>query len=285
MIDVDRESSMPHPSLSAKALPPLLIALGIALPSPARGAEPPADAAEPSSSARIAELNETGARAYAERHYRAAIEKFVEAYAIDHDPNLLFNIARCYEKLGDLGAAIEKYEAFVAAPGADTEGRIKAKESLAELRQLEQQGGVTPVENAGPGEAGAGSPPSAAEGAPGVNIWPWLTLGTGVVVTGVGVTVYALGAHDHSLVTDAKGYGDPSVVYPMTRAEAQSYIDSGNTKKLVGGIALGVGGALVVTGVVWLVTGKRDAGASAQAASFTLAPSRDGVLAGYAGRF
>jgi hypothetical protein len=283
MIDrFDGESSMPHSSFIAQAIPVFLIALGVTLPTAARGAEPSADA-DAASSARIAELNETGARAYAERNYRAAIERFVEAYAIDHDPNLLFNIARCYEKLGDLGAAIEKYEAFVAAPGADTEGRIKAKESLVELRQLKEQGGVSTAASALPAGASEGSAQSA-ESAPGVNVWPWLTLGAGVVVTGVGVTVYALGAHDHSLVTDTKGYGDPSVVYPMTRAEAQSYIDSGNTKKLAGGIALGVGGALVATGVVWLVTGKSES-APAQAASFTLAPNPNGVVAGYAGRF
>ncbi len=104
-------------SWSPKTLRTVVAALGIALPSLAFAAEPAATAPDGSTSARIAELNESGARAYADRNYRAAIEKFVEAYAIDHDPNLLFNLARCYEKLGDLPAAIEKYEAFVAAPG------------------------------------------------------------------------------------------------------------------------------------------------------------------------
>ena len=115
------------------------------------------------------------------------------------------------------------------------------------------------------------------------NVWPWVTLGAGVVVTGVGAAFYALGANDHAQVTDAAGYGDPSVVYPMTRAEAQAYVDSGNTKKLVGGISLGLGGALIATGVVLLFTGKSDT--PPETASFTLAPSTDGVLAGYSGRF
>src|SRR6478735_6538118 len=121
-------------------------ALGLSL-SRLASAEPSAEATTNSTdgSARITELNETGARAYAERNYRAAIEKFVEAYAIDHDPNLLFNVARCYEKLGDLPAAIEKYQAFLAAPGADTEGRVKANASLAELERLRDQGGTKPV--------------------------------------------------------------------------------------------------------------------------------------------
>ena len=161
----------------ARALP-IVIALGVALPNVARAAEPD-PAADP---ARIAELNEAGARAYAERHYRMAIEKFVEAYAIDHDPNLLFNIARCYEKLGDLGAAIEKYETFVAAPGADTEGRIKAKASLAELQQLKEQGGVTPQDAAAPA-TGAETQASSSgdESSSKVDIWPWVTLGAGEI--------------------------------------------------------------------------------------------------------
>ena len=59
--------------------------------------------------ARVSELNEAGAKYYSARSYRRAIEKFIEAYAIDRDPNLLFNIARCYEELGETAAAIEKY--------------------------------------------------------------------------------------------------------------------------------------------------------------------------------
>jgi hypothetical protein len=265
-----------------KALPVFLVALGAMLPSTARAES--SGAADTAATARIAELNETGARAYAERNYRTAIEKFVEAYAIDHDPNLLFNIARCYEKLGDLDAAIEKYQAFVAAPGADTEGRIKAKESIAELEHLRSQGGVSPNDPTAPkGESAPAS--DSGEASSSFNVWPWVTLGAGVVVAGVGGAFYALGANDHAQVTDAAGYGDPSVVYPMTRAEAQDYVDSGNTKKLVGGISLGVGGALIATGVVLLVTGKSAGAAPAQAASFTFAPSTEGVVAGYAGRF
>ena len=262
-----------------------MVAAGIARPTSVRAAEPGADTAETSSSARIAELNETGARAYAERNYRAAIEKFVEAYAIDHDPNLLFNIARCYEKLGDLGAAIEKYEAFVAAPGADTEGRIKAKNSLIELRQLRNQGGTGPSGASGAEPAPPANDTVAAADGGSPRLWPWVTLGAGVVATGVGATFYALGVKDHNQVTSASGYGDPSVVYPMTRDQAQSYVDSGTTKKLIGGIGLGVGGALIVTSAVLFVTGKSASSAPAEAAKLTLAPSAQGLYAGYSGRF
>ncbi|HEV8547568.1 MAG TPA: hypothetical protein VGQ57_01050 [Polyangiaceae bacterium] len=277
---------MPKNPWSKRTLLAAAVALALSSPAVVQAAEPAGDAQDTSSAARIAELNEAGTRAYAERHYRAAIEKFVEAYAIDHDPNLLFNIARCYEKLGDLGAALEKYETFVAAPGADTQGRIKAKASIAELEELQKQGGVAPAgaRAADAGSAEADPEASAETEASSPRILPWITLGTGVVVAGAGATLYALGLHDHAQVTDAAGYGDRTVVYPMTRSEAQAYVDAGNTKKLVGGIGMGVGGALIATGVVWLVTGTSEAAAKT-AGSLTLAPSTSGCYAGYSGRF
>jgi len=276
-------------SSSPKTVCAVVTAIGLVLPGLAFAAEPSAASAasEASPSVRIAELNEAGARAYADRNYRAAIEKFVEAYAIDHDPNLLFNLARCYEKLGDLPAAIEKYQAFVVAPGADTEGRVKANVSLAELAQLRDQGRTKPGEG-GPSDGKqsatvAGSTADSSNSSYGV--LPWVTLGAGVLVAGVGGTLYALGVHDHVQVTNGSGYGVPSIVYPMTRAEAQSYVDSGTTKKVIGGIGLGLGGALIATSVVLFITGKSESPGSAETGRVTVAPSVNGFYAGYSGRF
>jgi hypothetical protein len=264
-----------------------LLFLALLSPRLASAAEPNAsDANDASASARITELNETGAKAYADRNYRLAIEKFVEAYAIDHDPNLLFNIARCYEKLGDVGAAIEKYEAFIAAPGADTDGRLKAKVSLRELRLLESQGGTNsgqrseaqlPSENAGVG-------PATPDGGSSPNLLPWLALGGGALATGVGVTFYLLGMRDHDRVTNAPGFGDGRTVHPMTHAEAQSYVDSGDSKKLVGGLGLGLGGALLATSAVLFLTGGKRAEVEPTAA-LTLDPRPGGAFAAYRGSF
>ena len=274
---------MPYAARSFHPLGAVAVALAVTFAAPSVGAEPGASEAD---AARIAELNEAGARAYNARNYRAAIEKFVEAYAIDHDPNLLFNIARAYEKLGEVDAAIEKYEAFVAAPGADTEGRLKAKASLAELEALRQQGAKGPAASSGAVEDGrAASSARSSEPSTLARALPWVTLGTGAVVTGVGITLYALGVRDHRMVTDTAGYGDPSEVYPLTRAETQAYVDAGNTKKLIGGIGMGVGGALVATGVVLLVTGKSTAPSASDTTGVTVAPSSHGVYAGYTGSF
>src|SRR5262245_47021729 len=120
-------------------VPAIAIAIALALaPTPAI-AEPAADGSDPGRAARAAELNEAGARLYRERNYRQAIERFIEAYAIDRDANLLFNIARCYEELGDTSAAIEKYTAYINAPGADAAGRLRAEQSLRALRALQRR--------------------------------------------------------------------------------------------------------------------------------------------------
>src|SRR5262245_54578859 len=121
---------------------PLLLASGLLLGSfalPASAANEPRGAST-SNQANVGQLNEEGAAFYAARDYRRAIEKFIQAYAIDSDPNLLFNIARCYEELGENEAAIEKYETFLKTPGADAKGRQRARESLTALREAQAGG-------------------------------------------------------------------------------------------------------------------------------------------------
>ena len=81
------------------------------------------------------ELSEQGLAFYKARDYRRATEKFLQAYAIDPDPNLLFNVARCYQALGDLVAAIEKYEAYLRSPNIDATGRERAEKWLRTLRE------------------------------------------------------------------------------------------------------------------------------------------------------
>ena len=271
--------SSPLPKSIALAL---LVALGPALPGFARAEPSPSSSSDDAAGARIAELNEAGSKAYVERRYRAAIEKFVEAYAIDHDPNLLFNIARSYEKLGELGAAIEKYQAFIAAPGADTEGRLKAKASISELDALEAQGGTSqgaPVDGApapAPQPQAGSSPPK---------LWAWLSLGTGVVMTGVGATFYALGVRDHEQVTSAAAYDKPSAVHPLTHSEAQAFVDSGSTKKVVGGLGLGVGGALLATSALLFLSGQGASSAQPEHASLRVSPGPGRLFAAYWGSF
>jgi hypothetical protein len=234
----------------------------------------------------VVQLNAEGSRFYKARDYRRAVEKFIQAYAIDRDPNLLFNVARCYEKLGENAAAIEKYEEFLTTPGADAQGRQRAEESLATLRKLEEKPNTPermtpPVADPAQASTPAPAPESASHSR--TSIVPWLALGTGVASAGFGAILFALGASDHDTVTNADGYDDPTAVDIMTESEAQSLVDSGNTKKLVGGIGLGVGGALIATSIVMFVTGV-GSGAS-ESVALGVAPTPHGGTLSLQGNF
>jgi tetratricopeptide (TPR) repeat protein len=200
-------------------------------------------------------LNEEGAAFYHARDFRKAIARFEQAYALEPDPNLLFNIARCRQALGENAAAIEGYERFLQAERAEPEGRAKAEHELAALRASEQERGRTSY------------------------LVPALTfLGAGALVATVGAVVYVGGVHDHKEVTGAANYDNPEKVYGLSRAQAQSLVDSGDRKKIAGGIAMAVGGALLATGAGFVVFGRRPV-------SVGLEPAHGGALASVAGRF
>jgi tetratricopeptide (TPR) repeat protein len=283
----------------------LVLSVSIALASTPALAEPASDGAETGRGARAAELNEAGARLYRERQYRQAIEKFIEAYAIDRDANLLFNIARCYEELGDNGAAIEKYTAYMNAPGADAAGRLRAEQSLRALRALARgtKSASPPQPIAGGGESSDGGrgarpapeekpaadEPGATSDADSVSLrrtLAWSALGTGALVAGLGATVFYLGMRDHDQVTSSPGYGDPAAANPMTLAEARALVDSGDWKKLAGGIGLGVGGALLVTSAALFVwDGEREGQKRPNTMAFGWVPSAGGFRAAVTVRF
>jgi tetratricopeptide (TPR) repeat protein len=240
---------------SSKLRLPLLLVLGLCA---AQVGAAEGRAVAPANQANVAQLNEEGASFYAARDYRRAIEKFIQAYAIDSDPNLLFNIARCYEELGETDAAIEKYETFLKTPGADARGRQRARESLTALREAAETARRNPAgsgdRSPSPEASSAKESPAQPEAREGASAWPWVVLGGSVVSAAVGTTFYLMGVSDHDEVTEAQGFGDPNAVTGMTQRQAQDLVDSGDSKKLIGGISLGLAGVLAATYVVLLIT-------------------------------
>ncbi len=281
---------------SASIRLPLLVAtsmaLGLAAVPASAANEARAAGAAPANQSNVATLNEEGAALYAARDYRRAIEKFIQAYAVDTDPNLLFNIARCYEELGEVDAAIEKYETFLKTPGADTRGRQRARESLATLREARDHAFV--VSEAPAASNAAGSPPEteaqqlarSEDSSQASTLLPVLTLGGSVVFAAVGTTFYLLGANDHSQVTDGAGYGDSEAIAGMTRRQADDLVSSGDTKKVVGGISFGLAGALAATYVVLLLTGDEKSSSDPEPSlGFSLSPSPEGAAVSVQGSF
>jgi tetratricopeptide (TPR) repeat protein len=71
-------------------------------------------------------LTQKGAEAYRAENYEDAVEFFERAYAVKAVPNLLYNIGRAHEKLGNFEEAIEYYEKFANEPDVDMKARRDA---------------------------------------------------------------------------------------------------------------------------------------------------------------
>ncbi|HEX2657016.1 MAG TPA: hypothetical protein VHU40_02035 [Polyangia bacterium] len=257
-----------------------------------------ADESEASSRfASASKLSDEGLSLYKVRDYRHAIEKFLQAFALEPDPNLLYNMARCYEGIGDRDNAIEKYEDFLAKPDADPQGRYRATDALRTLREA-REAKQAPAATSAPTPLIAAPAPASdsAETAPRplpaaareddsfLNATT-VTLGLGIVSLAAGATSYMLGVSDHHKVTGSAGYGAMGQVDPLTEAQAQAYVDAGKTKKLIGVIAMGVGGALVATSAILLMAGSNAETRAPGQVAIGVAPMGDGGRFVLQGRF
>lgn len=273
------------PRFAARAA--VAIAVAAVAASPGRLPSARADEASPDaakSAQTVTRLNAEGTSFFKAREFRRALERFNEAYALEAEPDLLYNIARCHEALGESSAAIDKYTRYLEQPGADAEGRARAEEKLRSLRQAQ-------AGRAGPGGAAAAPatrPPAGAAAPEGRSFspWTWVALGLGGAAAAGGTIAFLAGKSDHDKVTGAENYDRadqndrPS---SLTRARARELVDSGDTKKAVGVALWGAGGAALVTSAVLFALERPKA--AERAAAFDFAPGPGGGLLSLHGRF
>ncbi len=72
---------------------------------------------------------------YSAQRYKEAVECFKQANKILKEPELLFNIARSYEKMSNKREAIAWYERFLEAPGTIRDLRTRALDSIEVLHR------------------------------------------------------------------------------------------------------------------------------------------------------
>ena len=90
--------STPRPAARLAALACLTTCLAL----------PGAAAAEPAPNEAAAPLDELGKKAYREKRFDDAAAAFEAAYEADPLPKFLYNLGRCYEKLGDPDKAVRE---------------------------------------------------------------------------------------------------------------------------------------------------------------------------------
>lgn len=199
---------------------------------------------------------------YEAGEYRAAAELFLEAHASVPDANLLYNAARCYERLGENRKAIVRYQQFIEAPDSDAGGKARANAALQRLELAEflalRKG---PTDHAEPREglesvAVDASPCRCQDGL------PWYLLGVGTLAVGAGTWSFVAGLERERRVTRDPAFDDPERVHSLTRSEAERLLESSERRKTWGVVGWAAGGALMTTALVWLLVDTRSEVAS-----------------------
>jgi tetratricopeptide (TPR) repeat protein len=211
---------------------------------------------------------------YEAKDYAGAIEEFKRAYEIKQVSNLLYNIARTYEKMGKFEEALEYYDRFVNEPEVSVEARTDALARLKALRevvalrkaeaqerakaeeakrQAEEEARKKAEEEARKkAEEEARKKAEAAKPRPEADYtMSYIFLGAGgAALIGSGVFAF-LASGSHADFEDA-----------TTLEARRDAASSGKTQSLVADSLLGVGVVLAAVGVVFFVMSSSEEGAA-----------------------
>jgi tetratricopeptide (TPR) repeat protein len=245
------------------------VAVAIALVS-SQLAIPCAQAAPKTSRAR-AEFDR-GVKAYQHEDYATAALAFSASYDAEADTETLFAWAQAERHRGRCDTAIELYDRLLggALPAANRAAIQKAKSECQAIvtsghtAEPHSSGSDTPVVvEEGSGDEGSGSD-EGSDVAPVVVRHPryvqraWWQDPIGDIVTGAGVVGLFIGAVNYLEYRDKASALDGPQTPSETDAEVEQEVNRANNDR---GLAIGgtvVGGVLVVGGVVWYVTHRRE---------------------------
>lgn len=248
----------------------LAVALGFAVGG-ALSAPAIAEAQDPAPSPEFSELVDRAVQHYGAREYEAAIALFEQAFAIRAEPELVYNIARSYERLARRDDAIREYERFIALPGTTAELRSRALQATAALRE-EARLEAASRQRAEPAPAPAPStpPPATTEpprsepsegGSSALGTAGWVLLGVGgaAVIGGAVTGVLALDRND-------------AFESATRRSEQVSLRDEVRTYALLTDVLLIGGGVVAATGIIMAIVAASDSGSSSGERASTTEP-------------
>lgn len=122
--------------------------------------------AKPKEVSEFDKLVKAGAKAYDDGDFVTAETSFRQAYALEQDASLLYNIGRVCEDKADYNCAIESYKQYIGASGADAEAKSDAFERIETCSKYLSVLG-SPAQPAPAGKKAASAPAPVAVAAPG----------------------------------------------------------------------------------------------------------------------
>jgi tetratricopeptide (TPR) repeat protein len=190
---------------------------------------------------RAMELFEESEQRYRAGELEEAQRLLLEAYALDPNPVLQYNLGRVYEALGKLEEAAGAFREFLdGAPDAPDRGAIERR-----IETLQKQIADRKAQETRERERAKKPPPPPPKPPPplqdtGPGVTPWIIAGAGAaaLLGGVVAGVLANKAHDDAVA-------DPSF------RGAQDSQDKAVTFATIANVGFVVGGAAVVVGVGW----------------------------------
>lgn len=210
--------------------------------------------ASASASPTAAELSDQAVARFKAKDYDTAVSLFEQAFALDPNPNYLFNIGRVYEEKGDLKKAVEFYQRFVQEPGVQIESRDRAAQRLRVLKAIVDDTKKEPEKQPeGPApddKKPEPLPTTSAQDVPDPNRNMRLS-GYGLI--GVGGVSMIVGGVFGGLALGKNS----DLKNPHTIDERHSLAKSGTTFALVSDVTLFTGVGLAVTGLVLVLVARK----------------------------
>jgi len=212
----------------------------------------------PSNAAKIADAKRdfaAGTRAYAEGDFEAALERFRRAYELTGSPDLLYNIATVSDRMRLDEQALDAYEGYLEArpDSADrehVESRIEVLRSAIESRRRAEIDAEIEARRAALEAAARVKAERPLTQYVGPGPGPWITIGVGGASLVTGAVLFGLGQRDQSKVENAP----PGSSY----SSVEELADRGPKRSKAGIALMAVGGAGVLGGVVWQLTGGHE---------------------------
>lgn len=227
------------------------------------------------------ELHDRGVVLFRQGRYREAVQAFHRADRIRPSAVNRWNIMRCYQELGEHSNALRALDGYLQMPEISAADRVEAERRREEITQAQRVAAFsgTPHSPTSPPSATPPPLPSAA-GSPRTErnspsfVGPLVVLGAGVAVAlaGLVLDIAAYVQSDPSYYL----YGDDQFSSEDSYEEWRS---SCTDLALAGDILLGVGGAIAVGGLVWvIVTASRRRSSRASTDTLNIAAGHDGIM-------
>lgn len=203
-------------------------------------------AADTSAKQRAAKMAAESAQHYKRGEFEISIALLRRAYALHPEPNLLYNLARSLEGVGDKAGAVEAYKQYLASKAAIPDrGAIERRVATLEAELAPPP--VTEVTPPPPPAPVIVTPPpdpvvitQPAPAADDRSYLPWvpITLGVGMLGGGAWFGYRARTNHDAAV-------GESSAV------TAQQLQDDARSQALLANVLFVAGGAALIGGAIW----------------------------------